>query len=68
MNNLSLYCGLTDWRMSASDTDLPVCIDNLNLAIKDQNSFRSCLKFGQSRMHVLFHMQRKVIYILGWKR
>ena len=24
MNNLSLYCGLTDWRMSASDTDLPV--------------------------------------------
>ena len=25
MNNLSSYCGLTDWRMSASDTDLPVC-------------------------------------------
>ena len=24
MNNLSSYCGLTDSRMSASDTDLPV--------------------------------------------
>ena len=24
MNNLSSYCGLTDLRMSASDTDLPV--------------------------------------------
>ena len=24
MNNLSSYCGLIDWRMSASDTDLPV--------------------------------------------
>ena len=24
MNNLSSYCGLTDWRMSASDTNLPV--------------------------------------------
>ena len=26
MNNLSSYCGLTDSRMSASDTDLPVWI------------------------------------------
>ena len=25
MNNLSSYCGLTDSRMRASDTDLPVC-------------------------------------------
>ena len=24
-NNLSSYCGLTDSRMRASDTDLPVC-------------------------------------------
>ena len=24
LNNLSSYCGLTDSRMSASDTDLPV--------------------------------------------
>jgi len=24
MNNLSSYCGLTDSRMRASDTDLPV--------------------------------------------
>ena len=26
MNNLSSYCGLTDSRMRASDTDLPVCV------------------------------------------
>ena len=25
INNLSSYCGLTDSRMRASDTDLPVC-------------------------------------------
>ena len=29
MNNLSSYCGLTDSRMSASDTDLPVQFDLL---------------------------------------
>ena len=26
MNNLSLYCGLTDSKMKASDTDLPVLL------------------------------------------
>ena len=26
MNNLSSYCGLTDLRISASDTDLPVIV------------------------------------------
>ena len=26
MNNLSSYCGLTDSRMRASDTDLPVSL------------------------------------------
>ena len=30
MNSLSLYCGLTDSRMSASDTDLPVLTKDLD--------------------------------------
>ena len=38
MNNLSSYCGLTDSRMSASDTDLPVLI--LNLFFKTNSEFR----------------------------
>ena len=27
MNNLSLYCGLVDKKIRASDKDLPVCIE-----------------------------------------
>ena len=34
MNNLLSYCGLTDWRMSSSDTDLPVNQGPLDKQIK----------------------------------
>ena len=33
MNNLSSFCGLTDSRMSASDTDLPVLLVSAELTI-----------------------------------
>ena len=31
MNNLSSYCGLTDSRIGASDTDLPVTVEQIRI-------------------------------------
>ena len=50
MNNLSSYCGLTNSRMSASDTDLPVSFNErlvcCDLFRKSSNLFVFVLGFG----------------------
>ena len=49
MNNLSSYCGLTDSRMNASDTDLPVNQSELR-------PFKYLLRFfGHFGLNLNFH-------------
>ena len=44
MNNLSLYCGLTDWRMSASDAHLHVKTSRILIVLTKKQHCPFCMK------------------------
>jgi hypothetical protein len=63
MNNLSSYCGLTDSRMRASDTDLPV---TPNCREKYLQKKLCRYFFSQGNCHQI-RIEGKILFISSWK-
>ena len=56
MNNLPLYYGLTDSRMSASDTDLPVQ-NTLHRKLKEKNKHKA----NEKNLYFLFVFENTIL-------